>query len=187
MSLRFGLAGLFALACFASSGSYALATNVDAVQRDEYGVIPDPPRDNDLSLPDPVLDRNWPSRRPGERGHGPEPLVPDEHKEDPFYEEAEELPPREVAPPPGAVVPPDSVPGANGAVPSRRPLPPIPAGPDGRLDDGTPVPEPAPGLPDVLTPDVPALSDMEREEREASPLHNDDEEFNREAGDPAEW
>jgi hypothetical protein len=42
------------------------AARHDPPRRDEFGLVPEEPRDEDLSLPDPVLDRTWSGPKPGE-------------------------------------------------------------------------------------------------------------------------
>jgi len=167
------MAAMFAMTPFGVTR--ALATpdqpSTDEPRRDEFGVVPEAPGDPDLSLPDPVLDRTWPAPKPGDHRRAPEKIDPDEDKDDPFLDEDAPPPPR--AAQPGLA--PDFQP------PAARPTPPI-AGSDGKAEADTPVPEPNRELPDVLTPDLP--ENQQEEERQPSPLDEDDEKYNRESEDP---
>lgn len=59
----------------------------DEAQYDQYGRRPPQPN-NELSLPDPVLDPSWPMPEPGGPKSKPELLDRDEDRLDPLHEEA---------------------------------------------------------------------------------------------------
>jgi len=159
---------MFVPAAFAVSN-----TDQDRPRRDEFGVIPEDAVDKDLSLPDPILDRNWPAPRPGDKVLPPAEIAPDEGDVDPFDEDiAPTRPP--TSPPPGAP-----------SAPARpnRPL----VGPDGKYDAGTPVPEPDPAAPIEPEPEINEPSEVDEEDNAPSPLDRDDQGFEQEMNDPGDW
>lgn len=143
--------------------AFALPAMAQDPEYDEFGRIPaGEPGDKDLSLPDPVLDRTWPDLTPGQ----PEPLVPEDDEGDLFESPGE--PTRPTKPEPRDQAPPEP----------RAPRPERPLiGPDGKLDAGSPLVEPAPHVPEVLERDVPEPSEMEEEENRPSPLDQREEDF----------
>jgi hypothetical protein len=148
-----------------------VAAEEDPTRRDEFGLKPDDGSDKDLALPDPVLDRSWPVPGPGDH---PPAVAPDEDEIDPFNDED--------APPPAVKRPP---------VPSgtdKPKLPPRPlVGPDGRLDAGSPSPEPDPIPGEILEPEIDEPSEIDREDNAPSPLDRGDTDFRNESNDPGEW
>lgn len=165
---------------FAPAISSVVHAAEDPNARDEFGLKPDDGTDKDLSLPDPMLDRNWPGPKPGEGTHHPA-VEPDEDETDPFQD-------RDAPPPPVKKDLPGSE--APGARPAAKPRPLV--GPDGKLDAGSPQGEPDPIPPDIDEPDIdePEIdepSEIDDEDREPSPLDKDDAEFNDEMKDPGEW
>ena len=123
-------------------------------RHDQFGLVPEEPRDEELVLPDPVLDRTWQGPKPGEGAATREPIAPDEKEHDPF----EDLD----APKPGAKG--DGAKGNAGAGGAAAPRTRGLVGPDGHRDPGTPPPEIDPDLPDVLTRDAPDLDEMDKDE-----------------------
>jgi hypothetical protein len=152
-----------------------------APRRDEFGVVPEDNKDKDLSLPDPVLDRTWPSPNPGAPDARPEHVAPDENQTDPFKDD-EASPP--LKPPPyGTHTPPGQADDEKPAPKPQRLL----VAPDGKYDVGSPSAEPEPDPPDALEPDVDDPSEIEKDDARPSPLDKDDEDFDEESDDPGEW
>jgi hypothetical protein len=149
---------------------------VEPPRRDEFGLVPKDASDKDLALPDPHLDRNWPGPAPGQGDRRPVRIASDEDDVDPFR-------PEEAAPSEPAEPEAEGEPGEG--APARPPRPLI--GTDGKLDAGSPTPEPEPGEADFLELDEPERNAMEQEESRPSPLDRDDSEFNDEMGDPGDW
>lgn len=152
-------AGSLALAAMLAAGRAGAgegdAGTAKAPRRhDEFGLVPEEPRDEELVLPDPVLDRTWRGPKPGEGPATREPIAPDEKEHDPF----EDLD----APKPGAKG--SAAQGNGGTGGAAAPRSGSLVGPDGHRDPGTPPPEIDPDLPDVLTRDAPDLDDMDRDE-----------------------
>lgn len=166
---------LCSLALLLGLGAEAWAGNTP--RRDEFGLVPEDSTDRDLSLPDRVLDRGWPGTPPGAAGVPVPKVAPDEAEIDPFND-------YEPAPMPSPQ-PQEEEDGEEAEQPTRPYRPPV--GPDGHQDPGTPVTEPEPSYADVLEYDDHEPSEIEMEENLPSPLDYDDEQFNDEAGDPAEW
>ncbi len=148
-------ASLGALVLLAAAGT-ALSQ-----ERDEFGLKPDAPHDDELVLPDPVLDRSWPMPEPGE-GAPPAAVAPDEDEVDPFAEED-----RRPAPPPED---------EHGEDVDEEEAPAPPAA----------APDPDPYFAPVLEPEVDEPAGL-REEDEPSPLDLDDQRFRDEAGDDGDW
>lgn len=144
----------------------------DPPRRDEFGLVPEEPRDRDLALPDPVLDRTWPGPKPGAAGPAVEPDEPEGDERRPSMDgDAAPLLPKRPGDAPAA------------AKPAPRPAAPR-VGPDGRRDPGSPAPELDPALPDVLERDAPDLSDLEKDEARPSPLDRGGDPYADDAGDP---
>jgi hypothetical protein len=166
---RVAAAALLLAASVALAGT--CVAQEDPTRRDEFGLKPYDGSDKDLSLPDPVLDRGWPAPQPGDEPPG---VAADEDEIDPFKDET--APPRPVdrPPVPSQVEQPKLAP---------RPL----VGPDGKLDFGSPSPEPdaIPGV--ILEPEIDEPSDVDDEDNAPSPLDRGDAEFHKEANDPGEW
>jgi len=159
---------LFAWSVALAGPAYAVE---DPNRRDEFGLKPDDGSDDDLSLPDPVLDRGWPAPKPGDAPPG---IAADEDEIDPFKDET--APPRAIDRPP---IP---------SEPEKPKLPPRPVvGPDGRLDAGSPayVPDPIPS--DILEPEIDEPSEIDDEDNAPSPLERGDAQFHDETNDPGEW
>lgn len=78
----------------------------DDAQYDEFGRRPPQPR-NELALPDPVLDPDWPMPEPGAPASKPELLDRDEERLDPLHEDK---PQDEMDLPPSAAGQPDELP-----------------------------------------------------------------------------
>jgi hypothetical protein len=149
--------------------AFAQTSAGDEPEQDEFGVVPKEDTDKDLSLPDPVLDRTWPSPRPGSPNARPSKIAPDEDETDPFAGDP--------------AVRPDE--------PSTHeskddPVPPRPAfpltGPDGKLEKHPSSSERA----DVLEPDPREPAEIDEEEN-PSPLEKGDKEYGQESDDPGEW
>jgi len=154
--------------------AYAVSSSEqDRPRRDEFGVIPEDAVDEDLTLPDPILDRTWPAPRPGDQVGPPKQIAPDEDEIDPFREEVVPVPVPKTAPPREAIAPP----------PPPRPL----VGPDGKRDPGTPVPELEPYPAPILEPEINEPSEIDEEDNRPSPLDRDDAEFDQETNDPGDW
>lgn len=132
-------------------------------ERDEFGLKPDVPHDDQLALPDPVLDRSWRMPEPGE-GTNPPSVAPDEDELDPFSEE------RRPAPPP---------PSEDGGGIDDEDAPPPPPAP-------TPVPSPDPFLEPLIEPEVDDPAGLEDHD-EPSPLDLDEQRFRDELGDDGDW
>ena len=144
----------------------------DPNRHDEFGLKPDDGSDDELSLPDPVLDRNWPAPAPGEDSRPPA-IAPDEDEIDPFKDEDAPPPPDErLAPAPTPIVP--------------KPGQPL-VGPDGKIDPGTPAAEPDPTPPDPIEPEIDEPSEIDKEDSAPSPLDRGDAEFHKETNDPGDW
>jgi hypothetical protein len=156
------------LAMAATTASIGVAAE-DPTLRDEFGLKPDDGTDKDLSLPDPVLDRNWPMTGPG---GDPPSVAPDEDEIDPFNDES--APPVE-RPPATSEVEKPKLP--------TRPL----VGPDGKLDFGSPAPEIDPVPADILEPEIDEPSEIDDEDRAPSPLDRGDTDFHDETRDPGDW
>lgn len=167
------------IACIALAPRVMAASSdaADPPRRDEFGVVPEDPEDSELSLPDPVLDRNWPMPVPGAPGAKPQRIAPDEAEIDPFAEENVRPHRPEPEPEDGGI--------EEGLTPPRKPAPAL--APDGKPDGGIPVPAAAPAEPDILEPEIREETELEQEENGPSPLEKDDQEFDRESGDPGEW
>lgn len=162
-------AAVFVAALAAAAASFA---QEDPTRRDEFGLKPDDGSDKDLALPDPVLDRSWPTPPAGDR---PPAVASDEDEIDPFHDED--------APPPAPVKRPPA--------PSETGKPRLPArplvGPDGRIDAGSPSPEPDPIPGQILEPEIDEPSEIDEEDQAPSPLDRGDADFEDETNDPGEW
>ncbi len=166
--------GRLALALLLASSVAFAAPSVaeeDPGRRDEFGLKPDDGSDKDLALPDPVLDRGWPSHKAGD---APPHVAPDEDEIDPFRDEAAPPPPVKRLPAPSETGKPQLAP---------RPL----VSPDGRIDAGSPAPEPDPTPPDAVEPEVDEPSEIDDEDNAPSPLDRGDADFHDETDDPGEW
>jgi hypothetical protein len=76
----------------------AAAEYRDPPRRDEFGLVPEEPRDEDLKLPDPVLDRTWAGPKPGEEAAAKAAGEP-EGEADPEAPEAPDADPPEASDP----------------------------------------------------------------------------------------
>lgn len=174
MKSRVLLLAVVVTAAFATSAFAVSEAGQEPPRRDEFGLIPEDAVDKDLTLPDPVLDRTWPTPRPGDNAIPPKPIAPDEDEIDPFREE--------VAPAP---VPKPAPAGEGQASPPPPPRPLV--GPDGKRDTGTPIPEPDPYSAPILEPELNEPSEIDDEDNRPSPLDQDDAEFDDETNDPGDW
>lgn len=136
-----------------------------AQERDEFGLRPDVPHDDQLMLPDPVLDRSWPMPEPGE-GTAPPAVAPDEDEIDPFSEQERPAPP-----------PPDEEEELDEGYDGRY-VAPLPA--------PTPVPEPDPFADALVEPEVDEPAGL-ADEDEPSPLDLDEQRYREEASDDGDW
>jgi hypothetical protein len=135
----------------------------DPDRHDEFGLKPDDGSDKELSLPDPVLDRNWPAPKPGDDTHPPR-VAPDEDEIDPFKDDDAPPPPVKGLPP----LPEEPPKGAERA--SDENLHELMPSPSGEID-----------------PEVDEPSDLEDEDRAPSPLERGDSDYDNETKDPKDW
>lgn len=144
----------------------------DPPRRDQFGLVPEEPRDEDLSLPDPVLDRTWSGPKPGEVRRAPGSDEPQGDADRPSID-------GQPAPRAGR-----RAKDGDGTRPPKAAV----IGPDGRRDPGSPAPEIDPDLPDVLDRDAPDLSGLDPgDEARPSPRDRGGEFPADDAGDPGDF
>lgn len=157
---------LAALMAIAPYPAFSQNQDQDQVQdRDEFGLKPEAPHDDELVLPDPVLDRSWPMPEPGV-GSSPPPIAPDEDDVDPFAEETER---------PAEPSPDDEDEDEEGEF-GFIPPPPVAR---------KPAPEPDPFAEAILEPEIDDPAGLEDYD-EPSPLDLDEQRFRDEAKD-GDW
>lgn len=137
----------------------------DGAHYDQFGRVPEGAKDDDLALPDPVLDRSWNPPPPGDRSAKPEQIAPDEQKLDPLAQEAE---------------------AEKKAADMERAAPGTPK-PDPSAANPAPVPpsKDPNALPPLHDDDIRDL--LDEDDDEPSPLEKEERQYEKETADPEEW